>query len=262
MRSFVFGLLVVLTSSAEANPFVVKEYPWTTAVPSLEIAPDTVSTPLKIRSEDLYISPAKVRARYVIANDTDKTIHVKIAFPLWEIDTDEYWPYTTNYSGKREWKAGIGTHTDDPINYIDLKAASGGHTLTAQGHQRAYLLTSRGREDVTTEITVAGLPLLLVGPTKAIDQLPETTRRHLFDRHILGGGQDDYNLKPGAYPRSYRPRWYVNTSFTWEQTFPAHGMTPLDVSYQPITGGTVAYVPSEKEISSEKKLTASAGGHV
>src|ERR1700685_2822424 len=49
----------------------------------------TKVAPVRMKSEDLYVSTKKVRVRFEFENDTDKDFETVVAFPLPDIDAGE-----------------------------------------------------------------------------------------------------------------------------------------------------------------------------
>ncbi len=224
--SYVLAAAVLLAApSLEANPVVISGYPRAEAIPGTGVVPNK-NTVIRIKSEDLYISPKLVRARYEFANDTPDDINAEAAFPLPEIDT----AYLTTYL--------IGTHTDDPVNFVGFNVLADGTPASAHVQQSAFIRTTGAQtRTVTAELNSVGLPVNPLGNTAILDRLNDDTRWRLYNAGILG--THDWDHSPGTRPRSYYPRWIVATSFVWKQVFPAHKIIGIDVSYQPITGGSL-----------------------
>ena len=225
---------------ASANPVVVTHYTWANGTSGLGLfaAPGTL---LRIASEDLTISPDQVRIRYELANDTAAVRNEHLEFPLPEIEVGEYW---FDPAREGEWHRAVpGRHTSDSLNFIGFRVSVNAKPVATEGWQRAYVW--RGRiVDVTDEIKQAGLPVMMFGKTDALDRLPEAERRRLFDAHLLGTHDEDWQR--GRYPRTYYPAWKVDTAFGWEQTFPAKGRVRVDITYQPMTGGSLEAVRGDE----------------
>ncbi|HEX2591169.1 MAG TPA: DUF4424 family protein [Rhizomicrobium sp.] len=166
---------------------------------------------IRMASEDLYISPEKVKVHFVFQNDSAKNIDTVVAFPLPDIDLKEY------------WESPIGNVTEDPVNFVGFKVMVDGRPVTIQGEQRAIF---NGR-DVTAIVKSAGLPVNVLGRGVEVDKLPKAKRQILMDAKIAEG--DDQYLYP---------QWTIRTRFHWTQKFPAGKTVVVDHTYQPVTGGT------------------------
>jgi hypothetical protein len=173
----------------------------------------TKGTPVRMKSEDLYISPDLVRVRFEFANDTDKDVETLVAFPLPDIDT---WNF---------WGSGIGAVTRDPVNFVGFEASVDGKPIAFKVEQRAYAKN----KDVTALIASAGAVINPVAGDgyKKLETLPLEQRNRLISAGIAMGDEKDFV-----------PQWNVHTRFYWPQRFPAHKTVVIAHSYQPVTGGT------------------------
>jgi hypothetical protein len=173
----------------------------------------TRNTPVRMASEDLYISPVKVRIRFVFANDTAKDVETVVAFPLPDIDTAQF------------YASGIGAVTDDPVNFVGFKTAIGGKPVAFKVEQRAFV---KGK-DVTALLVAAGAPVnpVIGDGFEKLAKLSADAFKRLKAAGVVDGD-----------PGDVVPRWTVRTRFYWTQRFPAHGSVVIDHSYQPVTGGS------------------------
>ena len=172
----------------------------------------TKATQLRMASEDLAISPAAVRIRYVFANDSGRDIDTLVAFPLPDIDT---WNF---------YETGMGETTGDPVNFVGFKATADGKPVPVKVEQRAIY---KGK-DVTALIQSAGVPVNVISDQnfQKLDALPAAKKRLL--EH---GG-----IAEADAPDQEHPKWIVRTRFYWQQHFPAHGSVTIEHSYKPVTG--------------------------
>jgi hypothetical protein len=177
----------------------------------------------------------------VLVNPTSNEIEATVSFPLPEIDTQRYWLEVSD-APAGEWPAAIGRHGDDPLNFVGFEVSINGQTVPTEASQIARAWRKSGEAfrlmDVTGELKSAGVPVLLLHRSD-LDRLSEDTRRKLFDAHLLETYDPGYHSVAGTYPKTYQPVWRVDTAFRWQQRFPAGGTTKLDVSYRPMTGGTL-----------------------
>lgn len=170
------------------------------------------TTALRMAEEALYMSPEKVRVRFVIANDTDKDVETLVAFPLPDIDTGEF-----SHSG-------VGEIGPDPVNFVDFTLTVGGRPTPFATEQRA-LVKDR---DVSTVLKAAGVPLNLIAvgdPQKFLQKLPNAARQALLTAGAIRNNGEDWT-----------PLWTVKTKFSWRQKFPAHQQIVIAHSYRPVTG--------------------------
>ena len=105
----------------------------------------TKVAPVRMKSEDLYISPANIHVRFEFTNDTDRDFETVVAFPLPDIDV----------SSSRTMA--FGTITEDPVNFVGFRALVDGKPIKFQVEQRAISLKSG--KDVTALLKEAGLPV-------------------------------------------------------------------------------------------------------
>ena len=161
-------------------------------------------------SEDLYISPERVRVRYVFRNRTRAPVRTMVAFPMPDRDLDEMYISDTNYPD------GFRTMVD-------------GRPVTMQVERRALL----NGVDHSSLLTGMGIPVQTGDP--ASDVLPEALRRlRPADRRRLSEmgliGNDGGGL---------HPMWTVKETYYWEQAFPVGRDLNVEHSYSPGTGGSV-----------------------
>ncbi len=138
----------------------------------------TKGAPVRMKSEDLYISPVKVRVRFEFANDTDSDFETVVAFPLPDIDVGNY------------WTEALGTITNDPVNFVGFKVAVDGKPVAFQVEQRAISLTTH--KDVTSLVTGAGLPVNMLTPSRAEEfyRLLKSLRPQQLKTLIAAGALD------------------------------------------------------------------------
>ena len=174
----------------------------------------TQTADIRMAKEDLYVSAKQVRIRFEFVNDSSHDIDTIVAFPLPDIDLNEF------------TESPVGTMTDDPVNFVGFSVTADGRRITPQVEQRAFY---KGR-DVTDIVRRAGVPLNLNDPKFAdiTEHLPKAQRKILED---AGLGDSDSGAEE-------HPHWLVRTKFWWHQTFPAGKTVVLQHSYQPITGQT------------------------
>lgn len=169
------------------------------------------SADIRMASEDLSVSPEKIRVRFTFVNDRAKDIDTVVAFPLPDIDTTEYW-----YSP-------LGSTTDDPVNFVGFKVLVNGNPIAFEADQRAIA----AGKDVTAAIRAAGIPVNVVMGQRfgALEKLSKEKRRALAAVKAVELEEDNVV-----------PRWTIRTRFHWKQHFPAGKTVTIAHSYQPVTG--------------------------
>jgi Domain of unknown function (DUF4424) len=128
----------------------------------------------------------------------------------------------------------IAVPTEDPVNLLAFTTAVNGKPVTTKVEQRAY---AAGVER-TQMLRDLGIPLAphLKATNEALDKLPrakwdELVRLGLaeIDRYDIGKGMEDH----------LAARWELQTTFYWEQTFPAKAETVVQHRYKPSVGSSV-----------------------
>ncbi|HEY1630682.1 MAG TPA: DUF4424 family protein [Rhizomicrobium sp.] len=172
----------------------------------------TQAADIRMAKEDLYVSPKKVRIHFAFVNDGAKDIDTIVAFPLPDIDMNEF------------TESPIGAVTDDPVNFVGFTITANGKPVAPAVEQRAFY---KGK-DVTDIVKRAGVPLSLSDPKFAplMEKLPAAQRKILEDAGLADGESGSFE----------HPHWLVRTKFWWRQAFPAHRTVTLDHAYQPVTG--------------------------
>lgn len=172
----------------------------------------TKAPDIRMASEDLRISPQAVRIRYEFANNSGKDIESVVAFPLPDLDTQEF------------YVSPLGSTTKDPVNFVGFHASADGKPIAVQVEQRAIY---KGK-DVTALLKSAGVPVNVVIDEnwKKLDALAADKKKVL----------ERAGLTDSDGPEQEHPKWTVRTRFYWTQRFPAHKTVVIEHSYQPVTG--------------------------
>jgi hypothetical protein len=167
------------------------------------------NTPVRMKAEDLYVSPKSVRVRFEFVNDTSKDVDTIVAFPLPDIDNEEH------------YFSALGTTTDDPQNFVGFSVKVDGKPVAFKVEQRAFIKD----RDVTGLLAAAGLPVnVVIGKgLKKFDALADAKRKQLIAAGVLAGDTPS-------------PLWTVRTKFYWSQRFAARKTVVIEHAYQPVTG--------------------------
>ena len=169
---------------------------------------------IRMADEDLRISPKDVRVRYAFVNDGKTDIDTIVAFPLPDIDVQEF------------YFEPLGTTVDRSPNFMGFTLTVDGKTVDATPEERAM----RDGKDMTAAVKAAGLPINIVGSklVEKLDHLGSAQRKALVARGLLEvDGQNEIH-----------PHWIAQTKFWWKQRFPAGRTVIIEHRYQPVTGQT------------------------
>src|SRR5215813_3889759 len=176
---------------------------------------------VEMRSEDLTISTKEIQVRYRFFNKTDKAVAVLVAFPMPEIAVD----------GPDD---NISLPTDDPVNLLAFATTVNGRPVTTKVEQRAFAVGL----DRTQVLRDLGIPLAphLKATSDALDKLPRAKWDELVrvglvevEQYDVGKGMQDH----------LSPRWTLQTTFYWEQTFPSKAEIVVEHRYKPSVGTLV-----------------------
>jgi hypothetical protein len=180
------------------------------------------SDAIAMQREDLTLSPAEVRVRYEMRNDTGQPVTLRVAFPMPEVPSmspDGMTLSTGTYNG-----IAIKPPTDP--NFMDFRVWTDQRELKPEVEIRANLPDGR---DITAGLTeIGGLPLVLqpgLFDQSSDRKLDAETRRKL---RVLGAIEE-----PDA--TTFRLPWVTHVTFHWTQTF-APGVTVIEHAYRPVLG--------------------------
>ncbi len=170
----------------------------------------TKSADIRMADEDLSVSPTTVRIRFAFANESGHDIDTMVAFPLPDIDTEQF------------THEALGTTTSDPVNFVGFAVKADGKRVVPSVEQRAFYKD----RDVTAIVKSAGLGVNVVGDWQALQHLSPAGKAKLKAAGLLEPDDPDNNF----------PLWTVRTRFYWQQHFPAGKTVVFEQSYQPVTG--------------------------
>ena len=175
---------------------------------------------VEMRAEDLFISAQDVRVRYRFFNKASKDVTVLVAFPLPEVRISEQ-------------DQNLSLPTDDPVNIFAFSTSADGQPLTTHYEQHAFAVGL----DRTQYLRDLGIPLAphIRATGEALDKLPPEKWDDLIR---LGLAEiEEYDIGKGMQ-KHLAPRWGLQTTFYWEQTFPAQKETVIEHQYKPSVGGS------------------------
>lgn len=182
-----------------------------------------------MKSEDLFVSPERIRVAYRFHNAAATDQRVLVAFPLPDIVGD---PYSMT-----------GIPDGPPDNIFRFETSFDGKPVEAVLHQYAFV----SNIDYSAELTKLGIPLTPFGTAaqSVMLKLPEAEKERLAGLGLVS--RDDYRAGNGA-DSDMLPVWTLRSAYSWEATFPAGKEAEVVHTYQPSVGGTVAttFVSAEK----------------
>jgi len=176
---------------------------------------------VEMRSEDLFISAREVHVRYRFFNSSPRDVTVLVAFPMPEIQVH----------GPDEI---ISVPTEDAENFLAFATTVNGQPVATKVEQR---VTAVGI-DRTQLLRSLAVPLAPHLPTtnEALARLPADKWQDFLR---LGIAEiEEYDTGRGMQ-KHLAPRWGLNTTFYWEQTFPGLAEVVIEHRYKPSVGETV-----------------------
>ena len=177
---------------------------------------------LKMKSEDLFVSPALVKVIYQFQNLTEEPLDVLVAFPMPDV------------GGNGDF--GVAVPDPESDNLFGFKTIFDGAPVEASLHQQAYAFNL----DQTAVLTEMGVPLTPFGERTrarlaALDEIQIARLLHLglVIPMEFGDGNDNWTT-------SYEPVWTLRSTYSWEAHFEPGETAEVVHSYTPSVGGTVA----------------------
>ena len=186
---------------------------------------------VEMRAEDLFISADEIRVRYRFFNNAPQDVTTLVAFPMPEIVFDHY----TN----------ISIPTDDPENILGFTTLADGRPVATRVEQRVLA----NGIDRTALLRSLGVPLAphLRDTTEALGRLPEPARQQLLKLGLVE--IEEYDSGEGM-KKHLEPRWALQTTHYWEQTFPSRRELVIEHRYKPSVG---EFVGTEAETAEHRK---------
>jgi hypothetical protein len=180
-----------------------------------------VNDDVEMRAEDLFISAAEIRVRYVFFNKAKNVVSVLVAFPMPEVRIEHQ-------------DAIISVPTDDPVNILAFTTRVNGKPVSADVEQR---VVAAGL-DRTQYLRDLGIPLAphFAATNQALDRLP----REKWDEVVrLGLAEiEEFDVGKGM-EKHLSARWGLQTTFSWQQSFPAGVEIVIEHRYKPSVGASV-----------------------
>lgn len=218
MKNIFTGLLGVLlaVSSAYANDSVAE-----IAAGGLEYVR---SDKIEMVREDLYISMDEVRVDYVFRNHSEEDISAMVAFPMPDIQNDEY--------------GDVGLPFAQYDNFLGFRVYVEGQEIEPRLQQRAKVIGV----DVTAHLVKRNITLLPTGDG-VFAALNRQSVSVLLELEQLGiVGIEDYEGGNGLQAQ-INPQWILQSAYYWEMVFPAGKEIKVSHTYSPATGATTGMAP-------------------
>jgi hypothetical protein len=176
------------------------------------------SDSLEMLSQDLAISTSEVSNRYRVVNKSDNAVTVLAAFTMPDVHIE----------GADDSPS---LPTDDPANLLALTVTVNGAPVSPKVEQRVI---SAGL-DRTQLLRDLGIPLAphLASTQGALERLSPDKAEELGRLGLVEVEAFD----DGSGMRKHLgARWMLQTTFYWDQTFPAKGETVIEQRYKPSVG--------------------------
>ena len=212
-------LLAALLLSAGCAPALAND---TTAVLGTGALIFITTDELKMKSEDLFISPTQVKVTYEFQNLTDKPLDVLVAFPMPDVQ------------GNGDFNVAVPDRESD--NLFGFATTFNGEPVDATLHQQAFAFNL----DQTAVLEELGIPLTPFGERTRdlLGKLDEEAIGRLL--HLGLVIPMEYSNDGDTWQTSYEPVWTLKSTYSWEAHFEPGETAEVVHSYTPSVGGTVA----------------------
>jgi len=196
------------------------------------------STSVRMVSEDLFLSPGKIRVRYVFRNDGPAPVTGEVIFPLPPISLAEL-ADDMMFSLPREH-----LFRENVVGFtaaVDGKAIAVGSERIAvlepppDEHRRSAARYETPGEDVTPLLNELAVPLSLDAAkvTAILDELPQPAKDRLQAKGVA-------DFQAGESPV---PLWSIIVRYHWTQTFAAGREVRIEHGYTPAPPGGIFVWP-------------------
>jgi hypothetical protein len=172
------------------------------------------STTVSMTSEDLYLSDAAVKVRYVFLNTTGKDIAARMIFPMPDVTTDNELDFPRVPFPKN--------------NFLGFTTTVNGKPVIAQLQQAVI----KGKTDYTALLKGMGLPLApwLDATNKAIAKLPRAKLAQLEKLGLVHPYEEDDGQ---GMKKHLMASWTLKESYLWPIVFPAGKPVSVTHNYLP-----------------------------
>lgn len=175
-------------------------------------------------SEDLFVSPAQVRVRYVFRNRAAQPRRITVAFPMPDRDLSYEMESEVAYPG-------------------DFHTMVDGRPVRMSVERRAVL----NGVDRTADLTRLRVPISpapgqrAYNLAEAIGRMPRATQQRLASLGLI----DAASLADSSH--QILPMWTVRETWHWDQVFPAGRDLRVEHRYAPGVGGTAGVPLASRE---------------
>lgn len=193
---------------------------------------------IEMRSEDLLISAAEVRVRYRFFNKTDRDVMVLVAFPMPDVRIEHQ-------------DQALSLPTEDAVNLLAFETKVNGRPVTTRVEQRVIAAGI----DRTDYLKKLGIPL---APHLAVtnEMLGRLTRDKWDELIRIGLAEiEEYDVGKGMQ-QHLSARWALQTTFYWEQSFPAGAETLVEHRYKPSVGETAGTIVGVRPAGKDPLLSS------
>jgi hypothetical protein len=223
MRTPTLVLLAGLSALAPITHLVANDSIAETAAGGLVLKQ---SADIDMVSEDLFVSAAEVRVRYVFRNRSRRDLRVTVAFPMPDRDLREL----------RESGAAFPSDFSTRVDGRAVTMAVERRALLAGADHTALL------ERLGVPVVVGESPVAHVG--RYLDELGEADQRRLASLGLVD--RTEYDDGTGMRPH-LEPLWTVKETWHWEQVFPAGRDLVVEHRYSPGTGMSLGSAIANRE---------------
>ena len=177
---------------------------------------------LKMKSEDLFVSPTEIKVTYAFENLTDQPLDVLVAFPMPDIE------------GSGDFNVAVPDRESD--NLFGFTTSFNGEPVEATLHQQAFAFNL----DQTAALEELGIPLTPFGERtrEMLQELDEDAIATLL--HLGLVIPMEYGDGDGKWTTYYEPVWTLKSTYSWEAHFEPGETAEVVHAYTPSVGGTVA----------------------
>lgn len=174
-----------------------------------------------MRSEDLFVSAAEIRVRYVFHNKSARDVTTIVAFPMPGISYSE--------------SASLSIPDPTAENFLDFRTVVDGRPVEAAVERRVISLGL----DRTALLEGLDVPLMPYSDRTrdALDALPADKAAELI--RVGLARSEEYDLGKGMKQHLSPFNWTLRTTYYWTQTFPAGKDMVIEHRYRPSVGTSV-----------------------
>jgi hypothetical protein len=174
---------------------------------------------IEMKSEKLFISAERVTVDYVFVSRSDKDIETIVAFPMPDIENNEF------------GMTAIPDNTMD--NFLAFQTVVDGRPVKPELEHKAIAVGI----DISDELAAQGVPLFPFGEAtyEAVADLPKDVLSDWQTRGIVSLNEYDDGT---GWKTETTPFWRLRSTYWWRMTFPAGKEVKVSHRYLPSVGGS------------------------